>query len=155
MTELEIAEFIVPITKVVGGDLDKYVIEIFKSGQIGLLEKERATQYRLKQDHAIIAEIPKLSHNPNTAIAQIALAVGRRLERFERGARQIRQELPTHAEKSHRTQSRHVGTQNRDIIKAYLAQAKSDKGMSLKSHRNRWLFVATPIRQTMKVCSTN
>ena len=87
MTDLEIAEFIVPITKVVGGDLDKFVIEVFKDGQMGLLEKERATQYRLRQDNAIIVEMPRLSRNPNTAIAQIALAVGRRLERFERGAK--------------------------------------------------------------------
>ena len=87
MTDKDIAEFIVPITKVVGGDLDKFVIEVFKDGQMGLLEKERATQYRLKQDNAIIVEMPRLSRNSNTAIAQIALAVGRRLERFERGAK--------------------------------------------------------------------
>lgn len=87
MTDLEIAEFIVPITKVVGADLDKYVIEIFKSGQIGLLEKERATQYRSKQDNSIFVEIPRLSRHEGIATAQIALAVGRRIERFERGSK--------------------------------------------------------------------
>ena len=86
MTDYEIAEFVADtIRHTVRENLLHYHVEIFKDGRIELIEKERATQYRLKQDRAIIAEIPKLSMNEYVALAQIALAVGRRLERFERG----------------------------------------------------------------------
>lgn len=82
MTDIEIAEF---INQVVGGDLDGFVIEVFKDGRMGLLEKVRANQYRLKQDDAFVVEIPRLSRKKDIAVAQLALAVGKRLERFERG----------------------------------------------------------------------
>lgn len=83
MTDREIAEFVANI--VMRTSLDGYTIEMFKEGGIGLIEKERATQYRSKQDNAIFVEIPRLSRHEGIATAQIALAIGRRLERFERG----------------------------------------------------------------------
>lgn len=58
---------------------------ITKDGKLSLVAKEQATQYYLKQNGEILVELPKLSDNKKTALAQIALAVGRRLERFERG----------------------------------------------------------------------
>ena len=58
---------------------------ITKDGKLSLVAKEQATQYYLKQNGAILVELPELSDNKKTALAQIALAVGRRLERFERG----------------------------------------------------------------------
>lgn len=86
MTDLEIAEFVADtIRHTLRENLLCYHAEIFKDGRIELIEKDKATQYRLKQDRAIVAEIPKLSMNEYVAIAQLALAVGRRLERFERG----------------------------------------------------------------------
>lgn len=83
MTDREIAEFVANIAR--RTNLDNYSIEMFKDGGIGLIEKERATQYRSKQDNSIFIEIPRLSRHEGIALAQIALAVGRRLERFERG----------------------------------------------------------------------
>lgn len=83
MTDSEIAEFVANIAR--RTSLDGYSIEMFKDGGIGLIETERANQYRLKQDNAIVVEIPKLSRHEGIATAQIALAIGRRLERFERG----------------------------------------------------------------------
>lgn len=83
MTDLEIAEFVANIAR--RTNLDGYAIEIFKEGGIGLIEKERANQYRSKQDNAIFVEIPRLSRHEGIATAQLALAIGRRLERFERG----------------------------------------------------------------------
>jgi len=83
MTDREIAEFVANIAR--RTNLDNYSIEMFKDGGIGLIEKERATQYRSKQDNSIFVEIPRLSRHEGIATAQIALAVGRRLERFERG----------------------------------------------------------------------
>lgn len=85
MTDLEIAEFVMNIAR--RTNLDGYAIEIFKEGGIGLIEKERATQYRSKQDKSIFVEIPRLSRHEGIATAQLALAVGRRIERFERGAK--------------------------------------------------------------------
>ncbi len=85
MTDQEIAEFVANIAR--RTNLDNYSIEIFKGGGIGLIETERATQYRLRQDNATIVEIPKLSRHEGIATAQLALAIGRRLERFERGAK--------------------------------------------------------------------
>ena len=83
MTDLEIAEFVANIVR--RTNLDRYLIEIFKEGGIGLIETERATQYRSKQDNSIFVEIPRLSRHEGIATAQLALAIGRRLERFERG----------------------------------------------------------------------
>ena len=85
MTDLEIAEFVMNIAR--RTNLDGYSIEIFKEGGIGLIEKERANQYRSKQDNAIFVEIPRLSRHEGIATAQLALAIGRRIERFERGAK--------------------------------------------------------------------
>lgn len=85
MTDREIAEFVANIAR--RTNLDGYSIEVFKNGGIGLIEKERATQYRLKQDDAIAVEIPKLSRHEGIAIAQLGIAIGRRIERFERGAK--------------------------------------------------------------------
>lgn len=83
MTDTEIAEFAMNIAR--RTNLDNYSIEMFKDGGIGLIEKERATQYRSRQDNSIFVEIPRLSRHEGVATAQIALAIGRRLERFERG----------------------------------------------------------------------
>lgn len=85
MTDLEIAEFVTNIAR--RTNLDGYATEIFKEGGIGLIEKERANQYRSKQDNAIFVEIPRLSRHGGIATAQLALAIGRRIERFERGAK--------------------------------------------------------------------
>ena len=85
MTDREIAEFVANIAR--RTNLDNYSIEIFKGGGIGLIETERANQYRLRQDNAIAIEIPRLSRHEGIATAQLALAIGRRLERFERGAK--------------------------------------------------------------------
>lgn len=85
MTDLEIAEFVANIVR--RTNLDRYLIEIFKEGGIGLIETERATQYRSKQDNSIFVEIPRLSRHEGIATAQLALAVGRRLERFERASK--------------------------------------------------------------------
>ena len=60
---------------------------ITKDGKLSLVAKEQVTQYYLRQNGAVLVELPKLSDNKKTALAQIALAVGRRLERFERGAK--------------------------------------------------------------------
>lgn len=88
MNELEIAEFVADtIRHTVRENLLHYHIEIFKDGRMELIEKSKATQYRLKQDRAIIAEIPKLSMNEYVAVAQLALVVGRRIERFERASK--------------------------------------------------------------------
>lgn len=60
---------------------------IDKDGVLHLVAPQEATQYYLKQHNAIIVDIPKLDANDKMAIVQVALAVGRRLERFERGAK--------------------------------------------------------------------
>lgn len=101
MTDQEIAEFVANTARRV--PRHNYSIEIFKEGGLGLIETKRATQYRLKQDNAIIVEIPKLSRNEGIATAQIALAIGRRLERFERGRK---------ANASRTTESRRKVAQN-------------------------------------------
>ena len=87
MTEYEIAVSIAMMLDYDNG------IELFrnsatiitKNGKLSLVAKEQATQYYLKQNGAILVELPELSDNKKTALAQIALAIGRRLERFERG----------------------------------------------------------------------
>lgn len=101
MTDQEIAEFVASIAH--QASHHNCSIEIFKEGGIELIETERATQYRSRQDNSIFVEIPKLSRYEGIATAQIALAVGRRLERFERGAK---------ANASRTTESRRKVAQN-------------------------------------------
>ena len=57
------------------------------NGNIDMIPKQRATQYFIKKNHAVIVDIPKLDAFKNVATAELAIAVGRRLERFERGAK--------------------------------------------------------------------
>ena len=87
MTEYELAVSLAMMLDHANG------IELFKNsamvitadGKLSLVAKEQATQYYLRQNKAILVELPELSDNKRTALAQIAIAVGRRLERFERG----------------------------------------------------------------------
>ena len=51
------------------------------------VNKAEATQYFVKKYGAIIVDIPELSADNDERIAQLALAVGRRLERFERASK--------------------------------------------------------------------
>lgn len=56
-----------------------------KEERVALMKKEEATQYFIKKNGAIIVDVPELSKDKSIAITQLAVAVGRRLERFERG----------------------------------------------------------------------
>ena len=87
MTDLEIAEFIAKtVYGCINDNLSGRVLEIEKDGRfLAVIDKEDATQYRLKDDNAFAVDIPELSGANGVAIAQLSLAVGRRLERFERG----------------------------------------------------------------------
>lgn len=69
--------------------LMKSVIAIMpKQKQLTVIGKEKATQYFVRKNEAIIVDMPELVQgDPTWNITQIALAVGRRLERFERGAK--------------------------------------------------------------------
>ena len=51
------------------------------------IDKSEATQYLTKKIGAIFVDIPELSADTDERIADIALAVGRRIERFERVAK--------------------------------------------------------------------
>ena len=60
---------------------------IDKDGVVHLVAPEQVTQYYLRKNNALVVDIPPLDTDHDTAICQIALAIGRRLERFERGAK--------------------------------------------------------------------
>lgn len=51
------------------------------------IDKSEATQYLTKKIGAIFVDIPELSTDTDERIADLALAIGRRLERFERGSK--------------------------------------------------------------------
>lgn len=55
-----------------------------KEEKVLLMKKEEATQYFIKKNDAIIVDVPKLSKDKSYAVVQLALAVGGRVERFER-----------------------------------------------------------------------
>lgn len=88
MTDLEIADAIKHIIESSKHDIEGGVLAIIQSqSAIVPIKKAQATQYLSKKTGAIFADIPNLDADDKLAIAQIALAVGRRLERFERGAK--------------------------------------------------------------------
>lgn len=88
MTDLEIARKIHGIALATPRTtLQKQVIAIMpKEGKVISLDKEQATQYFARKHEAIFVEMPKLAKDGGQLlVAQVAIAVGRRLERFERG----------------------------------------------------------------------
>lgn len=88
MTDLEIAGAIKLIIESSKHDLEGGVLAIIQSqSAIVPIKKAQATQYLSKKTGAIFVDIPKLDADDKMAIAQLALAVGRRIERFERGAK--------------------------------------------------------------------
>ena len=88
MTDLEIAEAIKRIIESSKHDIEDGVLAIIQfQSSIVPIKKAQATQYLSKKTGAIFVEIPRLSRDDGIATAQLALAVGRRLERFERGAK--------------------------------------------------------------------
>ena len=88
MTDYEIAEAIKHIIESSKHDLEDGVLAIIQfQSAIAPIKKAQATQYLSKKTGAIFVEIPRLSRDDGIATAQLALAVGRRLERFERGAK--------------------------------------------------------------------
>lgn len=87
MTDLEIARKIHGIALATPRTtLQKQVIAIMPNeGKVISLDKERATQYFARKHEAIIVEMPELAKDGGQLqVAQVAIAVGRRLERFER-----------------------------------------------------------------------
>lgn len=106
MTDLEIARKVHGIALATPRTtLQKQVIAIMpKEGKVIPLDKERATQYFARKHEAIIVEMPELAKDGGyLQVAQVAIAVGRRLERFERGAK---------ANASRTTESRRKVAQN-------------------------------------------
>lgn len=90
MTDQQIAEAIATIFNSDNGRwlFASCVTTVNSNGMVSLIAPAEATQYYLRKCNACIVELPlTLSDNNSVAIAQIALAVGRRLERFERGKR--------------------------------------------------------------------
>lgn len=86
MTDESIADNIVLIMGDRNGkELFEETTVVLSEKGLSLVAPSLVNQYYLKKNNAIVVEIPKLSNKKNFAIAQIALAVGRRLERFERG----------------------------------------------------------------------
>lgn len=99
MTDYEVAVTISMIVdKALNEKLSQQVIE-FGQGVLRVIEKKDATQYRLKQNGTIAIELPELSKNDSVAVAQVALAVGRRLERFERGRKANAKRTPNSRKK--------------------------------------------------------
>lgn len=60
-------------------------VTINKDGVVHLVAPELVTQYYLRKNDELVVDIPRLNDDNAIALAQIALAIGRRLERFERG----------------------------------------------------------------------
>lgn len=88
MTDLEIARKVHGIALATPRTtLQKQVIAIMpKEGKVIPLDKAQATQYFIRKREAIIVETPELAKDGGQLqVAQVAIAVGRRLERFERG----------------------------------------------------------------------
>jgi len=83
----ELASQIKEIVKsVLAENLKSDVLAIIPSQSLIVpIDKSEATQYLKKKTGAIFVDIPELSADTDERIADIAIAVGRRLERFERG----------------------------------------------------------------------
>lgn len=86
MTDYEIAVTIAMMMHG-GEDFTDSVITIENHKALKIIPKRQATQYYLKKNNAIVVELPDFSPNKKVIPIQIALAVGRRLERFERVAK--------------------------------------------------------------------
>ena len=89
MTDKEVAEYVERIIESASKhELEEGVIAVIPSQSAILpIKKAEATQYLTKKTGAIFVDVPKLDENEKIAIAQLALAVGRRLERFERASK--------------------------------------------------------------------
>lgn len=85
MTDYDIAVAIAKMFKQYGRETLEKCSILYKGGDFELAEKQLISSYYLKKANAIEIEIPELSPNNDIAVAQLALAVGKRLERFERG----------------------------------------------------------------------
>lgn len=87
MTDKDIASEIKGIAKsFLAENLKGRVLAIIPSQSLIMpIDKSEATQYLTKKIGAIFVDIPELSADRDVRIAELALAVGRRLERFERG----------------------------------------------------------------------
>jgi len=85
----ELASQIKEIVKsVLAENLKSGVLAIIPSQSLIVpIDKSEATQYLKKKTGAIFVDIPELSADMDERIAELAIAVGRRLERFERGAK--------------------------------------------------------------------
>lgn len=90
MTDLEISVSIAKASKILScweAKRDESVIAIIGE-TLALIPKAQATQYFIKKYKAIVIDIPTdLLFKEETICAQLGVAVGRRLERFERGAK--------------------------------------------------------------------
>ncbi len=89
MNDTDIASEIKGIAKsFLAENLKGRVLAIIPSQSLIMpIKKSEATQYLTKKTGAIFVDIPELSADTDVRIAELALAVGRRLERFERGAK--------------------------------------------------------------------
>lgn len=89
MTDKDIASEIKRIVKsVLAENLKGCVLAIIPSQSLIIpIDKSEATQYLTKKTGAIFADIPELSTDMDVRIAELAIAVGRRIERFERGSK--------------------------------------------------------------------
>lgn len=87
MTDKDIASEIKGIVKsFLAENLKGRVLAIIPSQSLIMpIDKSEATQYLTKKIGAIFVDIPELSTDRDERIAELAIAVGRRLERFERG----------------------------------------------------------------------
>lgn len=84
MTEREIAEFIKNLIKNHRSDCERCVIAVNRDRLLHCVLAS-TTQRWFKENGEIAIVIPELPEDDDLAIAQLSLAVGRRLERFERG----------------------------------------------------------------------
>lgn len=85
MTDYAIAVTIAKMFKQYGRPILEKSSILYRDGELEITDKTLVNSYYLKKANAIEIVIPELSPNDDVVIAQLALAVGRRLERFERG----------------------------------------------------------------------
>lgn len=85
MTDYGIAVSIAMMLKQYGRAMLEKSSILYRDGNLEITDKTLVNSYYLKKANAIEIVIPELSPNDDVVIAQLALAVGRRLERFERG----------------------------------------------------------------------
>lgn len=86
MTDLEKSRthFITELVKHRHTELKYCVVVICRDGLLGLRAKDTPISH-LKRDGLVVVDLPELAKDNETAIAQLGLAIGKRLERFERG----------------------------------------------------------------------